>query len=301
MSISVRIRAGSNMQNSSVYAEGSEFHIITDSERYSFNIGSDADLKNAVGKYFGKNPNDAYLHSPTPWGDLYKTYGWPQTQTNLTVASSTIAEITSEPSIVKTQTFKNNSSVAGTFDVSISEEVSNTVESNWNNSSSVSFGQSISYNVSFLGTGGGGETSFGFEQTWGKGGSNSKSVTVGSSSGVTVLLQPGESVKSILTATRGYMNVRLVYRANLSGTCAVNYNPTFQGHHFWGLGINNVVNAAGSSNNVQIVEDIKIGYYSDSELILEDLNGNRRIYHFAIPGMPPAGKSAPTSSREATL
>ncbi|MBC7556561.1 MAG: follicular epithelium yolk protein subunit, partial [Chryseobacterium sp.] len=76
-------------------------------------------------KYFGKAPNDAYLHSDTPWDDLYKSYNWPQIQVNLVVLSAIILEITSEPQIVNTQNFSNNSSVKGNFNVAISQQVSN--------------------------------------------------------------------------------------------------------------------------------------------------------------------------------
>src|SRR5947207_10532693 len=74
--ITVSIVAGADAAHSSVNATGSVQHVITDKEVTTFGI-QDSPLKNAVGKYFGKNPNDAYLHSPTPWNDLYKTYGWP--------------------------------------------------------------------------------------------------------------------------------------------------------------------------------------------------------------------------------
>jgi len=101
MGIDISIKAGSDAATSSVSASGSEQHIITDKERTTFGI-QDEGLKDAVDKYFGKRPNDAYLHSPTPWDDLYKTYGWPEVQTVLVVQSATIREITSEPVIVAT-------------------------------------------------------------------------------------------------------------------------------------------------------------------------------------------------------
>lgn len=61
MGISISIVAGVDQAHSSVQASGSVQHVITDKERATFGI-TDGDLKNAVGKYFGKNPNDAYLH-----------------------------------------------------------------------------------------------------------------------------------------------------------------------------------------------------------------------------------------------
>ena len=69
----ISIVAGKDSSSSSVMVQGSVQHVITDEERSSFGL-SDSQLKGAVDKYFGKQPNDAYLHSPTPWDDLYKRY-----------------------------------------------------------------------------------------------------------------------------------------------------------------------------------------------------------------------------------
>lgn len=269
MGISISIVAGEDENASSVNASGSVQHIITDDERSTFGV-TDAGLKKAVGEYFGKKPNDAYLHSPTPWGDLYKTYGWKQVQTLLVVQKAEILGITSEPVIVKTQKFENNSSNKGTFNVSISETVQDTTTSSWSTGGTLTVGQKFEYKVKFLGTGGGGETSLSYSQSWGIGGSESKSTTVGSSSAVSVELDPGEAVTAELTASRGVMKVRIHYNAYLIGQSAVNYNPTFKGHHFWGLPIGSVMNGGGLTNSVKSTEDIEIGYYSNSKVELKD-------------------------------
>ena len=110
--------------------------------------------------------------------------------------------------------------------------------------------QMICYEVGFLGTGGGGETGLSYGQSWGKGDEESKSVTLGSSSGVSIELDPGQGVVAELSASRGMMKVRVRYKAHLIGSTAVNYNPTFKGHHFFALDIGRVMSAAGNSNSV---------------------------------------------------
>lgn len=269
MGISISIVAGQDESASSVNAVGSVQHTITEEERTTFHLG-DQQLKDAVKTYFGKSPNDAYLHSPTPWGDLYKKYSWPQVQMVLVVQSAEILGITSEPVIVKTQEFVNHSSQKGTFNVGISESVNNTTSSNWSTGGTLSIGQKFSYGVKFLGAGAEGETSLSYSQSWGVGGQESKSITVGSTAGVSVDLDPGESVVAELSASRGVMKVRIRYNAYLIGSTAINYNPTYKGHHFWSLGIAGVMSAAGISNAVQSTEDIEIGYYSNSKIELKD-------------------------------
>lgn len=269
MGISISIIAGNDESASSVNASGTVQHVITDEERTTFKLG-DKQLKDAVKAYFGKSPNDAYLHSPTPWGDLYKKYSWPQVQMVLVVQSAEILGITSEPVIVKTQEFTNESSKKGTFNVAINESVNNTTSSNWSTGGTLSVGQKITYQIGFLGTGGGGETSLSYSQSWGVGGQESKSITVGSTSGVSVELDPGESIVAELMASRGVMKVRVRYNAYLIGNTAINYNPTYKDHHFWSLGIGGVMSSGEVKNSVQSTEDIEIGYYSNSKIVIKD-------------------------------
>lgn len=273
MGIDITIHAGLTPETSNASASGYECHVISDKEVSTFGI-TDGPLKNAVGKYFGKNPNDAYLHSDTPWGDLYKTYNWPQVQTMLVVDSATITGITSEPVIVAQQTFKNTSQIKGTFNVGISQSVTNTVTSSWTNSDTLTVGQKFSYKVTFLGAGGGGETSLTYSHTWSETKTESQAITVGTSSGVSVPLDPGQAVNAVLTASRGVMKVRLTYRAYLIGNTAINYNPTYKDHHFWCLGIGSVMAAAGISNSKTVTEDLEIGFYTNSQIELRDAASN---------------------------
>lgn len=276
MGIDIIIVAGLTTGSSSVTAAGSVQHVITDTEVNTFGI-SDQSLKDAIGKYFGKNPNDAYLHSDTPWGDLYKTYNWPQVQVVLVVDSATITGITSEPVIVATQDFSNNSTVKGTFNVSISDQVANTSSSTWSQTDSITVGQKFTYKVEFLGTGAGGETSMSYSHTWGQSTTDSLTVTVGTQSGVSVPLDPGESVKAQLSASRGVMKIRVVYKAYLIGSTAINYNPTFKDHHFFCLDIDQVMAAGGISNLKTFTEDIEIGFYANSTIQLTSKSAEPKV------------------------
>lgn len=287
MAIQIDVNAGLDAATSSVQASGNVIHVISDLEKGTFNI-KDANLKELVLKYFGQRPNDAYLHSDTPWGDLYKTYNWSQVQVNLVVQSAKILGITSEPQIVNTQKFSNNSSKKGNFNVAITQQVNNTSQSSWSSSDKIAVGQKISYNIGFLGIGVKGETSLNYEHTWGQGGSESKSVTIGTSSGVSVSLEPGESILAELSASRGVMKVRLVYNAYLTGYSAVNYNPTFKGHHFFALDIGGLLSAGGITNSVQITEDIEIGFFGNSAINIKDPSGKTTmLYNSAIKAVSP--------------
>ncbi|MFC5724167.1 ETX/MTX2 family pore-forming toxin [Streptomyces gamaensis] len=268
MAVNVDIKAGETAASSRISASGSEYHVISDVERNTFKV-TDAPLKSAVERYFGRRPNDAYVKSPTPWGDLYRTYGWQEVTTNLTVQRAEIIGISSQPVIVANKILRNNSSVPADFDAGISQQVSNTVSSSWSTGGSFTVGQKFTYKVEFLGTGGGGETSLSYTQSWGVSETKTHTVTVGSTSGVRVRLEPGQAVRVNLTASRGTLRTRVTYRGSLTGRTAVNYNPAYQGHHFWGLSIGAVL-GSGALNPIS-TEDITVGFYANDIIELVDI------------------------------
>ena len=265
MGIDIIIVAGKNEAASSVEVSGSMQHVITDQERDSFSLDA-SQLKDAVAVYFGKKPNDAYLHSPTPWHDLYKRYDWDQVRTVMVAESGEIISLTSEQVIVKTTEFTNESSVPVDYEVQIHDSVNDTVSTNWNAGAEFSFEQGVKYGAKILG----GETSLSFTKSWGKGGEQSKSITVGGSSGAKVPLEPGQGVVVSLSATRGVLKIRIRYNAYLIGSTAVNYNPTYEGHHFWALPICGVMQSVGITNSISSTEDIKVSYYSSSKVVVHD-------------------------------
>ncbi|MEV6522592.1 ETX/MTX2 family pore-forming toxin [Longispora sp. NPDC051575] len=269
MSISVSITAGGDAGSSSVTASGTLLHVITDTERSTFDLG-DSSLKSAVHAYKGKRPNDAYLRSPTPWNDLYKTYDWPEVATRLKVKSARVTGITSEPVIVAERDLVNGSSVPADFEASITEQVANTTSNTWSKSNTVSVEQRFTYDVKFLGAGGGGETSMSYSHSWGESRTETKEVVVGSTSGVKVRLDPGQSVVARLTASRGVLKIRIEYKASLKGWTACNYSPRYEGHHFWGMSIASVMRDGGLSNARYFTEDIQVGYYSNARIELAD-------------------------------
>ena len=83
------------------------------------------------------------------------------------------------------------------------------------------------------------------------------------------------------------MKVRITYRAQLIGTTAINYNPTFKDHHFWALDIGGVMQASGLNNSIQFTEDIEVGYFSNAKIELRDPKGVLRSALLAAPALEP--------------
>jgi hypothetical protein len=254
----------------------------------SFKV-QDSAIKGAVAKYFGQAPDDVYFHSSTPWGDLYKTYNWGQVQTTVSVVSATITEISANPTIMMTTEFDNSGSPnEGTYTAVISQDVQNTVETNWSMSETVTVGQQVEYGVSFLGSGAKGTTSLSFAMGFGQGGSKSTTVTLGSSTGVSVVLKPHQVLKGQLSATKGSLKIRVVYQASLSGLLAINYGGTYKGHHFYALPVDGVMAAGGINNAIQFTEDIEVGFFSNAKVQVTDPSGAPVQTLLAVAATAPA-------------
>lgn len=297
MDFTVEIESGTDEKNSSVRASGETFHVITDAEQKTFGV-EDKALKPAIKAYFGQEPFLVFLHdseSGTPGplpglGDLdpqtrallrehhvsdggkvtiYKENNWQPVQVVLRAVSASILGFTKKPTILKTQTFRNESQKEASFDVSITSDVTDTVETNWSQTIGLSVTQSVEYGVKFLR----GETSFTFSYDFQKGGSHSKSLSVGQISGIMVDLEPGESVRAELSAVEGSMRVRVEYEAYLRGVAAAFYLFGYKGQQLWPLSIDGIRAAAQLPPRFTAIEEIDVGFFSDGETVLKDMEG----------------------------
>lgn len=258
--ITIQIEAGTSPESCKANASGSLQHIVTEDEKSTFGI-HDGDLKRKIGERYGRQPEDAFVKSPTPWDDLYQRFGWEQIQAVITPIGTEILSVDAVPTIISRQVFKNDRANKSNFNAKISAQVSNTVATSWSQNYVVTFNQEIGYGMKFLGVGVDGTTSFGFQSEWGKSETREQTRTVGMETGVSVDLEPGEEVVAELSANLGKMRVRITYEAHLIGQAAVNYCPTFEDHHFYGYYISDVL---GDSNSVNVTQDIEIGFYTEA-------------------------------------
>jgi hypothetical protein len=288
---SIRIKAGKDANTSSIQVSGSALHVITDKERDAFGLGDSA-VKNAVAKYFGRAPNDAWLRSPTPFNDLYRTYGWPEVQAVLIAKHTEVREVASQPTILKRTTLRNDTKKHGTFGANVDDVITHTLETSWSETPSVDFPQGVEYSIELEGLGGiGGSTPWSFGQVWGEGGAQSRSQTVGSDQGLCVDLDPGEAVDVELGAFSGVMKARIFYDAYLIGGTAINYNPTYRERHFWLLDLPTVMGSVGISTRKQYTQDIQLAYFCNAEVRLAD-RARVAIKAIAAPAVPAKSETA---------
>ncbi|WP_158782455.1 ETX/MTX2 family pore-forming toxin [Pantoea sp. BAV 3049] len=279
MSMKVNIMSSANSSQCSASAFGNDVALISNTERNTFRL-NDSQLKRAVERDFGREPNDAFLRETTQWGGLYGPYGGTEVSRTLRPVSARILSQNTSPVIVMTQDFVNHSSVPATFNTGISQSVENTVSSNWSTGGTLSVSAGVEISVGFLGTGGTATASISYEQSWGIGGERSTSVVLGSSSGVEVTLAPGQAVTAELVATRGTMRTEVVYSGSLSGQCALNYYPRYKEHHFWFLPITRVMANSNIGNAISSTQILDVGFYTNASIIVRDKTSKEVIRFF---------------------
>lgn len=265
--MNIDININRNKCDSVVKARGRLCNTITDDERNTFGLGDDQ-IKSAMEALHGRRPNDVFVRSPTPWNDLYSTYSWKQVQRITTVRSAEIVEFKDIPVVVSQTILNNNSSKRGTFQKNLSTNVTNTASSNWERGHGISVGQKISYGFKWGDVGLEGDTSFGYNHSWGQGGSESKVTSLSVGSGITVELEPGEKILAQIIARRAKAKIKVEYESCLTGSVAINYYPTHKGHHFWSWDVNSIMQQNNRQNSYISTEIISINLLSNMEVNL---------------------------------
>lgn len=182
-----------------------------------------------------------------------------------------ILGIRNEPITVTTREFINNSKFKATY-TGISQFIDQTVSNTWNKSSELTVGQRINYSIQFGAGEIGGATTFSYMSGWGQDTTQSQSVMIGCNNGVSVDLEPGQSVVASLTASKYTMEIELEYNAKLSGYVAYNFPESYSGTKVWAFDINVFLDAVQLENVKTSKEIIKINFFTDSKVILSDPN-----------------------------
>lgn len=275
----VNIQLAQSVAASIVNTSGRHVNIITDDQRRIFNI-QDRQIRDAVTRIRGRQPNDVFVRSPTNpplTVDLYSSFNWAQVQANFDILDAEVLEMSSEPVIVdRTELVNLSEKGPATFHANLSATVTDTVSSNWQVEHGISAGQSVNYSVGAFG----GETSFTYSHTWGEGGEHSRSVALSTGAGVEVELQPGQGVVVNMISNRGRARVRVRYLSRLTGGVATNYNPRHDGSHFWQCPVEQVMENVPMRREIITTENLNIDMFTSTRIELRDKENNRLLRSF---------------------
>lgn len=267
--ITIDLEAGDDISDFIINYSGYEENIITDEFISLFNIERN-NLRLAVKSFYGTLPRDVFLKSPTPWGDLYKTYNWEEIRTILRVSGVRIKRNSFKKTVVLSHDFENPSNLTIKVNAGLSQSVENTITTTWSQSKEFSVAQEFEYDFSVIFAKTSGTTEISFTSTYGKSEERSESVTIGSTSAVEIELKPGQSATAVLTAKKSELEIEVVYVATLRGNVAVNFRKSYKGHHFYGPSVIAVLKSAGLETEIMTYETIKLGTFMEASLKVFD-------------------------------
>lgn len=264
-SITVNIKASAVQNQAFVGHYGKDSNIISNTERETFNI-TDKPLTATIAAYSGTKPTNVFVKSPTPWGDLYKTYNWEEVRRETKVKSDRIVAIkTQEVTLVKGK-YTNNSTLNGTFVCNYVHEIENTVS---NNFTGKNVSVNVTYNVDLL-KGMEPPIHLKFVSDIANNTRMPDKDTIRPDSEVVFNLKPSQSATAFLNATKVEMTVEVNYETSLSGQLVVNYYPRHKGHHFWAYDVRNVLTTRGQSFVQNSTNVVTIQYYTNASIAVVD-------------------------------
>lgn len=229
----VSLRVGDSVLESFVEASGSSSSYVGD----WINLGNFGNLIDntiniwVIYLFKGRVPNYVYFFS---WGSLnYNNFGWEECYYTTRIQNAKYIDVKSMPNILSPAEMRNDSNKTATFKTTLSHTVEHTVETSWSHSTgfSVSGGTKISIDIVK------GSMKMTVSSTWGREDKVSETEQITSGGEISVELKPGQAVQAQMIMYETKATVEVEYETKLHGLIVADYNPPFEGHHYYAWSI----------------------------------------------------------------
>lgn len=270
--INVKVECGRNASDIKVTDSGMDIKIVGNEELRLFHV-SEHQLKQYMKEHFGQTPTKVYLTDPTPRCNLFAVYPFNkgcQLKRILKVKSAEVAEITSEPAIVHSQDFENTVSNKIKVTTGISQTLETSITASWSESTGSEESRDVECGLDIKFFSISGSKTYSYTSTFGQSIEKTEKVTVGFTSNMETELNPGQACAVVLTANRGYINIKVTYVAYLYGDVTMYFSNKVNGHNYHTTSIDNALKNIGIVNEKKYVEMIKIGFYTNASLKVYD-------------------------------
>lgn len=281
MTLDIKINAAKTQGGSSVAYNGSFSYPVSDNDLTTFGI-TDSILSETVKKIHPDLPPvvKAYVRKPDPVvntsiTDIFAQFGVTPATTDVKATNSTITVSNLELKQLAQKNFVNDSKLPIVCNADVTASVTDTAKDSWSEKNTLSLDQTITYEISFLGSGAGGETGFGFSHEWMKGGEVSESETLGTSSGVSFTLPPGDKAAATLSAYSAIAKVIITYEATLGSYFSYYCEPNSDGIITLGIiPMSYVFNELNMAPTKTFTETLDIGYYTSTTIQVTNSKNN---------------------------
>ena len=282
--LDVTILPGLTPAETKVVARGEDDAEADDTLRAAFGLTLDAmkaglKLAEAKNNNAGDGSNYQYAWCPGasetngigPWNDLHLPESAAVTLTTVVLSVGKVT-VSTAPEIVARADMRNppDAESASEITQTVSDKVTRTIESTWSHEHSIGESEAIKTEVGAFGTEAEAETTISLTDTWGKGGSESKSVEVGSESSITKILEPGQCAVAAITASKGTLSVPVTYQASIRGSCVGlgdgHHHGTHVRHHIQQEPVTDVLSLQGLPTQVTAVQTVTADFYADTKI-----------------------------------
>lgn len=264
--ININVECGRNERDVKVTYSGRNSRLVKDAELSLFGIREDQIIRHYAPEISIDDLIDCDIFLPISYNnqtlcDQFAQNNLCPVYTIFEVKSAEVVEITSEPSIVHIQEFENKFSNKIKVNTGINQSVQTSITRSWTNSTGTEYSRDVQcgLNIKFFSLSGG--KTYSYTSSFGESFEKTETVTIGSTSGVEMELNPGQACSAVLTANRGYINIKVTYIAHLNGAVIVYSNL---------LPVDDLFKTAEKVNEKTFIEIIKIGYYTNASLKVYD-------------------------------
>lgn len=276
MAISISVTVGETMASTSVNATGSDYGLLSDPESVYLFEGP-GNLGNILAQHFGWPPARWFLRDPCNEGqNWYATYGWQPVTRTRQVISATVQSVSVTPQIASTQICDNSQGTQPLeFMPSLSSTVTNSVSSTSSITETLGITQEISYDISFLGTGGGGTTALSYSQSWEDSYTKTAEESFAVSASVSVPVPAGETATAELMLSQGTLVIEVEYQVTVAGMVTAGFDNPYNGHYIWAVEVNGLLTGAVPPipNVVTSTETLTIDFYANASIVVRSSDG----------------------------
>lgn len=261
--IAINVTVDSNKNDVIIKYSGNDKKVVTDKELTLFNITMEK-LNKGMRIELGRYPDDIFLKDPTPYGKVFENFEWEEMKRRLKILKTKVVDVLNTKVVLGTHEHINNSPNNITAKRRMFRDVENAVSSTWSRDGVPN--DDITYNLTIHLKYG----QFHYVNNWRNESIRTVKMPIGVTKDGIIIIKPGQSVITKLSATKTILLVELTYDARIVGSVVANYGHEYGKYHFYAPAVENIMKAANMSNVIFTTEVIEIRCYTNPVLEVYD-------------------------------
>lgn len=240
--------------------KGFDQQIVNNDDLPTLNINNEQ-LKSMIEKVHGKKPDEVLVRNDVKWGEIYKKQNWNQVQRKIeSNIDDYYLDFKQEKVVLTNTTYENSNSKRKNVLVRESQTVNNYVMSIWTRP--MVKGKNVNVKFEFELE----EYDADFQKEFVIGEDRRYVVHEYFVQNHTIDLQPKQTVKARLEATKGTITAVIPYKVKLSGDVVAKYNSMYKNKYFFNFDIKQLLEANQKSATITVHQTVLFEFHYDVKL-----------------------------------